>query len=63
MRVTCTCGATWAGMRVEHCTVCHETFTTATIADLHRDGDRCLTPDEMRTQGLVQNNEGQWDRR
>jgi hypothetical protein len=62
VRVTCTCGATWAaGTGIRHCT-CHETFTTATVADLHRDGDRCLTPDEMRAQGLVQNTEGQWDR-
>jgi hypothetical protein len=67
VRVTCTCGATWAGTRVQHCTVCHETFTGTRAGDMHRTGDftgpdrrRCLTPDEMRAKGLEQIDEGQW---
>jgi hypothetical protein len=74
VRVTCPCGVTWDGYRIEHCTVpgCHQTFMGTTVGDMHRVGDfrvtegpdrrRCLTPDEMRAQGLRQDDEGRWHR-
>jgi len=64
------CKATWTGARIEHCTVCHETFTGATAGDMHRVGDhgiwegpdrrRCLTAAEMAEKGMAQNDRGQW---
>lgn len=64
------CDATWTGLRIEHCTVCHETFTGATAGDMHRTGDhainegpdrrRCLTTAEMIDKGMAQNDRGQW---
>lgn len=67
---SCPCGAKWTGLRIEHCTACHETFTGTTSGDRHRVGDhaiyvgpkrrRCLTPDEMRDKGMAQNARGQW---
>ena len=64
------CGTTWTGHRIEHCTVCHETFTGTSAGDKHRTGGhavfvgperrRCLTPDEMRDKGMSQNERGQW---
>ncbi len=66
----CRCGAVWTGLRIEHCTECHETFTGTTAGDRHRVGDhaiftgpkrrRCLTPEEMRERGMTQNKRGQW---
>lgn len=66
----CTCGASWTGLRVEHCPACHETFTSTSSGDRHRVGDhavsvgldrrRCLTADEMRARGMVPNSRGQW---
>lgn len=57
------CGATWFGFRVQHCTVCHQTFSSETTGDAHRVGPfrqsvdepnrrHCLTPDELRALGL-----------
>lgn len=71
MTTTCTaCGKSWGGLRAEHCTVCHETFSGTTAGDRHRTGDhavfvgpdrrRCLTADEMRDKGLEQNTKGIW---
>lgn len=67
---TCMCGATWTGLRMEHCTACHETFSGTTAGDKHRVGEhhiwvgqsrrRCLTPDEMRDKGMAQNARGVW---
>jgi hypothetical protein len=60
------CGATWTGKRIEHCTVCHQTFTGTKAGDKHRTGTyvplarRCLTADEMRAKGMAQNQRGQW---
>lgn len=64
------CSATWTGLRIEHCTVCHQTFTGATSGDMHRTGDhainegpdrrRCLTVDEMVEKGMAQNDRGVW---
>lgn len=66
----CRCGATWTGLRIEHCTECHETFTGTSSGDKHRVGDhaiftgptrrRCLSADEMRDKGMAQNKRGQW---
>lgn len=70
MRTTCHCGAEWSGLRIEHCTACHATFTGTTAGDRHRTGDhnestgpnrrRCLTAEEMRERGMAQNDRGQW---
>jgi hypothetical protein len=63
---TCTCGKSWTGKRLEHCTVCHETFTGTSSGDKHRTGDyfpstrRCLSHDEMRAKGMAQNARGVW---
>lgn len=61
------CGATWGGKRLEHCTVCHQTFTGTGAGDKHRVGDywpnerRCLSGDEMRAKGMRQNDRGHWN--
>ena len=67
--MTCTCNG-FGGLRTEHCTVCHETFTGTSSGDKHRVGDfnpgdknyprRCLSADEMRAKGMEQNARGQW---
>lgn len=60
MSATCSgragCGARWGGLRMEHCTVCHQTFSSPTLGDAHSVGKdvmqkRCLTPDEMTAKG------------
>ncbi len=56
MKVSCHCGAAWGGMRMEHCTVCHRTFSGTTTGDAHRTGRhgfdrRCLTDDELTGKG------------
>lgn len=66
----CACGARWTGLRIEHCTECHETFSGSTSGDRHRIGEhhithgpdrrRCRTPEEMRKLGMEQNSRGQW---
>lgn len=69
--VTCgKCGATWTGLRIEHCTQCHQTFTGSTAGDMHRTGDhaisegpdrrRCLTVQEMAEKGMAPNERGVW---
>jgi len=68
----CRCGASWTGMRLEHCTVCHQTFTGTEAGDMHRTGDhaldagparrRCLTIAEMLDRGMVLNGAGYWMR-
>lgn len=70
MKTTCTCGKSWTGFRMEHCTVCHETFSGTTAGDKHRTGDhntysgpsrrRCLSGAEMRKRGMEQNARGVW---
>ena len=57
MRVTHPqCGATWSGHRIEHCPVCHQTFSGTSTGDVHRTGPqearRCLTTDELTALGL-----------
>lgn len=59
---------------MSHCAVCCESFTGTEAGDMHRVGDhndrdplspdrrRCLTPAEMRTSGLGQNDRGHWQR-
>lgn len=70
MKTTCRCGAEWTGLRMEHCTVCHLTFSGTTAGDKHRVGDhavfvgpdrrRCLTVEEMWAKGMTQNKRGVW---
>lgn len=67
---SCHCGATWTGLKIEHCTVCHQTFTGTTSGDMHRVGRhtvttgpyrrRCLTKAEMIGRGMKQNDRGHW---
>ena len=50
------------GTKTEHCTVCHESFSTTRNGDAHRKGrhgvDRhCVAPTEV---GLVRNSRGVW---
>lgn len=57
MAASCFCGARWTGMRMEHCTVCHRTFSGTTTGDAHRTGEhgidrRCLTDDELAKKGM-----------
>ncbi len=60
------CGAEWGGAKLEHCTVCHETFTSTPAGDKHRTGGfangsrRCRTPEEMLALGMGQNLRGYW---
>lgn len=70
MRATCSgrfgCGVSWTGYKIEHCTVCHETFTSTPAGDAHQvgtfeDGRRCLTVAEMHaSKKLHQNSRGHW---
>jgi hypothetical protein len=56
------CGATWFGHRIEHCTVCHQTFSGERTGMAHRVGQhdvwegperrRCLSADELTALGL-----------
>ena len=64
------CPATWTGLRIQHCTACHETFTGTASGDMHRvgrydttagpDRRRCLTTEEMGDKGMTLNKRGQW---
>lgn len=36
MAFRCKCGAWWTGLKVEHCTVCHQSFTGTNSGDKHR---------------------------
>lgn len=51
------CDFTWYGLKLEHCTVCHQTFTTTRNGDLHQVGPwskrRCLTPEELNAAGKL----------
>ena len=69
MRWTCrTCGDRIAGMKLEHCPSCHETFTCTAAGDMHRAGRhgstddprRCLSPEEMLDKGMTRNSNGRW---
>lgn len=70
MITKCACGAEWTGLRTEHCTACHQTFSGTTSGDMHRTGRhdttvgperrRCLASNEMRAKGMEQNDRGVW---
>lgn len=53
------CGKTWTGMAMAHCGECHETFSTASNFDRHRNKQRggCFNPADV---GLEQNSRGTW---
>lgn len=68
---TCrTCGDRIVGKKLEHCPVCHETFTCTAAGDRHRVGRhgavdgphrrRCLTPEKMLDKGMTRNTRGRW---
>lgn len=63
MNISCRCGAVWTGLRMEHCTVCHQTFSGSSLGDAHRVGShfpeqrRCLTFAEMEAKGWRVTNE------
>lgn len=48
----------------QHCSCCHQTFSSTYAGDKHRAGTwtdrRCLTPEEMQGQGLRLNARGVW---
>lgn len=60
---TCGCGARWSGTKLEHCTVCHRTFSSTRNGDRHRTGKhhlsvgpdrrRCMTDEECAKAGLA----------
>lgn len=57
MSASCNCGARWTGLRMEHCTVCHRTFSGTSTGDAHRVGEhgvsrRCLTDAELTKKGF-----------
>jgi hypothetical protein len=64
------CATVYGGTRTEHCTVCHQTFTSRNSGDRHRVGHhgvlagdnrrRCLTVDEMTELGMRRNPLGRW---
>lgn len=64
------CGDRIIGMKLEHCPMCHLTFTCTTAGDRHRVGShgvtegpnrrRCLTPEEMLNGGMTRNTRGRW---
>lgn len=59
------CGSEWTGEKLEHCTVCHRTFTSTPAGDKHRTGShvngrRCRTDEEMLALGMGQNKRGYW---
>ena len=65
MTTDATCGKSWTGKRMEHCKVCHETFSSTIAGDKHRTGQhgidrRCLTASEMDEKGLRRNARGVW---
>ncbi len=59
----CECGDAWCSPKVEHCTVCHRTFSSTSAGDRHRVGQhgvttgpdrrRCLTDTELATARLT----------
>jgi len=57
----CRCGATFSGNKVNHCTICHHTFTTWGNGDKHRTGEGagryCVPPEDV---GLLLNDRGYW---
>ena len=69
---SCRCGASWTGLKIEHCLSCHESFTTTRAGDRHRVGQhhlstgpdrrRCLSVEEMYEAGMGQNSRGHWMR-
>jgi gp42 len=64
------CGDRIVGLKLEHCPLCHETFTCTAAGDMHRVGRhgvtagpsrrRCLTPEEMLDKGMTRNTRGRW---
>lgn len=44
----CDCHRSWTASKEAHCCVCHQHFSVDTLADKHRVGGHCMTPDEMR---------------
>ncbi len=66
----CPCGATWTGLRVEHCGGCRELGTGTTSGDRHRTGKhhiysgpdrrRCRSVEEMEALGMKRNKRGHW---
>lgn len=43
MTFTCSCKASWGGLRTAHCGQCHCTFTGISAFDAHRPGE-CREP-------------------
>lgn len=45
MKATCRgCDATWSGLNICHCSVCHITTSCIKNFDLHRVRDKCVDP-------------------
>jgi hypothetical protein len=60
-RITCgRCLAEWAGEDRAHCAVCHITFDSVVLFEVHRDGAGCLRPQVL---NLVTTKNGIWQER
>lgn len=60
--VTCSgCDKTWSGLKMAHCSQCHETFSTVGNFDKHRvshgGGTKCVRPEDC---DMIQNQNGTW---
>ena len=64
------CHRSWTTLKMEHCRVCHETFSGTGAGDRHRTGKhevfegperrRCRSAEEMVEVGLAQKRNGVW---
>ena len=48
-----TCGGctnTWTPLTAAHCSICHRTFSSASLFDRHRSGGVCVDPKILRNQ-------------
>jgi hypothetical protein len=55
------CHRSWRGLKEIHCVVCHEHFSTPNNLDLHKDGSKCIPPQDVRNQkgeSLMKSREG-----
>lgn len=51
------CETTWTGIKVAHCSACHEGFNTPRLFDDHRHNSKCVDPAKI---GMVLGVFGRW---
>jgi len=55
------CHRSWTGLKEIHCVVCHEHFSTPNNLDLHKDGTKCILPQDVKNskgETLMKSTEG-----